>query len=423
MQRRGWWREVYAVALLYLVAFLVGWLAGNYLYPVLAASAVLSAYWLFQLRRVAAWMANPERDPPEASGIWGAFFDSIYHLQRRDREQRNRLQSAVSYLRDSLAALKDGAVLIDKRGNIEWCNDAAGTLLGLQYPRDRGQALLNLVRNPPFHEYMVAKNFDTPLIMQLNRNAGALLQVEVTPFGKGNRLIFVRDVTREEKLKEIRRDFVANVSHELRTPLTVITGYLLTLLESGAAEDERLHKPLTQMRAQAERMETLLRDLLWLSRLESVEPGSEEMSDIDIPKLLRQVREDAKGLDPERDIRIDSPADLKLSGNYQYLHSAVSNLVSNALKYSKGPVSIRAGREQDALFIAVDDAGPGIDELHLPRLTERFYRVDQSRSQGTGGTGLGLAIVKHVMAVHRGYLEIDSKLGKGSTFRCVFPLS
>ena len=336
-----------------------------------------------------------------------------------DRAER----SLVNAGKDVAAALKDGAVLIDKRGNIEWCNDAAGTLLGLQYPRDRGQALLNLVRNPPFHDYMAAKNFDAPIIMQLNRNAGALLQVEVTPFGKGNRLIFVRDVTREEKLKEIRRDFVANVSHELRTPLTVITGYLLTLLESGAAEDERLARPLTQMRAQAERMETLLRDLLWLSRLESVEPGSEEMSDIDIPKLLGQVREDAHGLEPERDIRIEAPSGLKLSGNYQYLHSAVSNLVSNALKYSKGPVVIRAGREDDAVFIAVDDSGPGIDEVHLPRLTERFYRVDESRSQGTGGTGLGLAIVKHVMAVHRGHLEIDSNLGKGSTFRCVFPLS
>jgi two-component system phosphate regulon sensor histidine kinase PhoR len=422
VRKAVWWREVNKVVLLYLVAFLIGWLAGNYLYPLLVVSALLAIYWLGQLRRVARWIGHPEREPPEAEGIWGEIFDSIYHLQRHDREQRDRLQSAVSYLRDSLAALKDGAVLIDSRGNIEWCNAAAGDLLGLQYPRDRGQALLNLVRQPQFHNYMGAQDFEKRFIMQHSRHPGRLLQVEVTPFGKGNRLIFVRDVTREEMLKEMRRDFVANVSHELRTPLTVITGYLLTLLDSGMAEDEHLGKPLQQMRLHAERMENLLRDLLWLSRLESIEPDGEDMSEIDIPKLLNEVCVEARALEPDRDIGVDSGPGLKLSGNYQYLHSAVSNLVANALKYSDGPVMLEAGSGEGKLYIAVRDQGPGIDEIHLPRLTERFYRVDQSRSQETGGTGLGLAIVKHVMAIHRGELDIESERGEGSTFRCEFPL-
>lgn len=423
MRKARWWGEVNKVAALYILAFLIGWLVGDYFYPVLTASALLACYWLMQLRRVSGWIGHPDREPPEATGIWGDFFDSIHHLQRRDREQRDRLQSAVSYLRDSLAALKDGAVLIDARGNIEWCNEAAGNLLGLQYPRDRGQAMLNLVRHPPFHNYMTAREFEKPLIMQLNRAGGRLLQVEVTPFGKGNRLIFVRDVTREEKLKEMRTDFVANVSHELRTPLTVITGYLLMLLDSDMAEDEALALPLRQMQSQAERMENLLRDLLWLSRLESLEPGSDDMTGVDVAELLNEVREDAQRLEPDREIRVEAPAGLQLTGNYQYLHSAVSNLVSNALKYSRGPVLLQAGRSDGELFIAVRDRGPGIDEMHLPRLTERFYRVEQSRAKQTGGTGLGLAIVKHVLAAHRGRLEIDSVVGEGSTFRCVFPLS
>jgi two-component system phosphate regulon sensor histidine kinase PhoR len=422
VRKAVWWREVNKLVLLYLSAFLVGWLLNDYLYPILTVSLVLAVYWLFQLRRVAGWIGHPQLDPPEASGIWGELFDSIYHLQRRNREQRDRLQSAVSYLRDSLAALKDGAVLIDSSGNIEWCNAAAGELLGLQYPRDKGQALLNLVRLPTFHQYMSAREFDAPFIMQPNPTSGQLLQTEVTPFGKGNSLIFFRDVTREEKLKEMRRDFVANVSHELRTPLTVITGYLLTLLEPGLVEDEKLGKPLRQMRLQAERMESLLHDLLWLSRLESIKPGSEELSEVDIGELLYEVCEEARTLQQGREISVDAAPGLKLPGNYQYLHSAVLNLVSNALKYSDGPVRLEAGSTAGSLFIAVEDKGPGIDEVHLPRLTERFYRVEQSRSQDTGGTGLGLAIVKHVLAVHRGDLEIESKRSEGSTFRCVFPL-
>ena len=422
MRKAIWWREVNQVLLLYLFAFLGGWVLDDYLYPLLLASGLLAVYWLYQLRRVARWTRHPERDPPEASGIWGDFFDSIYHLQRHDREQRDRLRSAVSYLRDSLAALKDGAVLIDSNGNIEWCNAASGDLLGLQYPRDRGQALLNLVRLPAFHQYMNAGNYETPFIMQPNPHANQLLQAEVTPFGKGNSLIFFRDVTREEKLKEMRRDFVANVSHELRTPLTVITGYLLTLLDSGAAEEEKLGRPLRQMRLQAERMESLLRDLLWLSRLESIRPGGEEMSEIDLGELVSEVGEEARGLEPDRVVELELEPGLTLAGNYQYLHSALSNLVSNALKYSDGPVRIEAGAADDGLYIAVRDRGPGIDEIHLPRLTERFYRVEQSRSQDTGGTGLGLAIVKHVLAIHRGDLEIDSNPGEGSCFRCVFPL-
>jgi len=421
--RANWWWEVSKVGLLYLTAALLGWFLDLLPVTLGLATLVLISYWLHQLYRVAGWLRRPDVEPPEAGGLWGEIFDSIYHLQRHDREERDRLQTAVSYLRDSFAALKNATVLIDPAGNIEWCNSAAERLLGLEYPRDRGQAIINLVRLPRFHSYFAAEDYRIPLLMESPRDAGIRLLVEITTFGRGSRLLFARDVTREERLEGMRRDFVANVSHELRTPLTVITGYLMTLLDSGAGEDEKLQRPLMQMQQQAQRMESLLRDLLWLSRLESVEDDTENMALVDIPEMLGEVCHEAEGIYPEREIRIVVESKQRLNGNYQHLYSAVSNLLLNALKYSDGAVEMRWEEESRQLCLSVQDQGPGIDPIHIPRLTERFYRVDKSRSQATGGTGLGLAIVKHVLAGHGAHLEIDSAPGAGSTFRCVFPLS
>jgi two-component system phosphate regulon sensor histidine kinase PhoR len=229
-------------------------------------------------------------------------------------------------------------------------------------------------------------------------------------------------VTRERQLEKMRRDFVANVSHELRTPLTVITGYLLTLMDTDLGEQERLRQPMLQMQQQAERMETLLRDLLWLSQIESTE-SREEHRPLDMPELIAEVREFVLGAYPDRTVNVHIESARRISGNYKHIYSAVSNLVINALKYSDQDVDITWSDREGASCLSVSDRGPGIDAVHLPRLTERFYRVDKSRSQGTGGTGLGLAIVKHVLAGHGARLEIDSEVGVGSTFRCVFPLS
>jgi two-component system phosphate regulon sensor histidine kinase PhoR len=235
--------------------------------------------------------------------------------------------------------------------------------------------------------------------------------------------MFARDVTREERLEEMRRDFVANVSHELRTPLTVITGYLMTIFDSGCGDDHRLQKPLVQMQQQAQRMETLLGDLLWLSRLESLEDDEENQSPIVVADMLAEVRQEAMDIYPQREIGISIHSEKRLNGNYQHLYSAVSNLLLNALKYSEGSVEMLWEEDSRHLYLSVRDQGPGIDAVHIPRLTERFYRVDKSRSQETGGTGLGLAIVKHVLAGHDAHIEIDSTPGVGSRFRCIFPLS
>ena len=422
MATTRWWKEFRNVTLYFILAVSVGAILG-YLWQALAVgAALLVAYWLYQLRRVSEWMRRPDVEPPEARGIWGEIFDSIYRLQRLDREERDRLQTAVSYLRDSLAALKDAAVLIDPSANIEWSNEAAQKLLGLQYPRDRGQAIVNLVRVPSFSGYFTEGDFLQPLLIESPLDSSLQLLVEITEFGRGSRLLFARDVTRERQLEKMRRDFVANVSHELRTPLTVITGYLLTLMDMDIGKDERLHRPMTQMQQQADRMETLLKDLLWLSQIESAE-GREEHRPFEMPDLVAEVREFTLGAYPDRSITTRFTTNRSIEGNYKHLYSAVSNLVINALKYSDGDVEIEWAERNDGLCLSVKDHGPGIDAKHIPRLTERFYRVDKSRSQVTGGTGLGLAIVKHTLAGHNAYLEIDSEPGVGSTFRCVFPLS
>ena len=244
----------------------------------------------------------------------------------------------------------------------------------------------------------------------------------ITRFGEGDSLLFVRDITERARMEQVRRDFVGNVSHELRTPLTVITGYVGTFLASADQLPEKFFRPLEQMAQQAERMETLLKDLLWLSRIES-EEKAEKREQVDIAALLEEVHDEVSNTHPDRRILLRSTAREKVSGDYRELYSAVSNLVHNALKYSpeETPVTVSWRQGEDGYHLSVSDLGMGIEEVHIPRLTERFYRVDDSRSSATGGTGLGLAIVKHVAASHGAQLRIESELGAGSTFTLIFP--
>jgi two-component system phosphate regulon sensor histidine kinase PhoR len=418
---RSWLAELRKVTLLLAAGAGVGWLLGVPLLGCAAAALLVLTLWFYQLRRIQLWLSEPAGEPPEAGGVWGDIFDQIYHLQRHDREARSQLQSTVTYLRDSFAALRDGAVMVDSRGNIEWSNRAAERLLGLQYPRDRGQALLNLIRAPDFHDYYQGGDFSEPLTLAAPARLDIRLQIEITGFGAGDRLLFARDVTKVLRLEEMRRDFVANVSHELRTPLTVISGYVSTLLDNADTLEPRYLKALQQMSQQAGRMETLLRDLLWLARIEAME-GEEKRDPVDMRALLHEVRQEALAAYPARDIGLALKSDAGIRGDYQQLYSAVSNLVFNALKYSAAdqPVAIRWLAQDGAPRLEVEDHGVGIAPEHLPRITERFYRIEASRSSQTGGTGLGLAIVKHVLAAHGARLEVVSEPGRGSTFSAVF---
>jgi two-component system phosphate regulon sensor histidine kinase PhoR len=368
------------------------------------------------------WLEDPEQTPPESFGIWGLVYDTIYRLQRENREARSRLQSTVDYLQSSFSSMRDGVVILAQSGAIEWSNEAARSLLGLQYPRDRGQPILNLVRLPAFHDYFLGGDFAEPLQISLPGTRSRFLQMEITTFADGDFLLFVRDVTRILQMEQMRRDFVGNVSHELRTPLTVFKGYLDTMLDARERLDARFHKPLEQMDLQTRRMENLLADLLWLSRIESVR-SEKKTAQVDVAALVEELRDELALSHPQRVIALKLDTRDCVAGDYRELHSAISNLVNNAIKYSPEdkPVLISWLPTGEGLELSVMDEGVGIDEEHIPRLTERFYRVDESRSTDTGGTGLGLAIVKHVAASHRARLKISSQPGQGSTFSLLFP--
>ncbi|MFN2328471.1 MAG: phosphate regulon sensor histidine kinase PhoR [Chromatocurvus sp.] len=418
---RSWRSELRKLLSLLLGSLAVGWVLGFPLEALAVGLGLVSLVWLLQIWRMRRWLEHPDQLPPESSGLWGVIYSTIYRLQRENREARLRLQSTVDYLQESFASMRDGVVILTHRGAIEWSNTAAHRLLQLEYPRDRGQLILNLVRLPEFHDYFLARDFREPLLVRMKGGRVRHLQMEITPFADGDFLLFVRDITRLQETEQMRRDFVGNVSHELRTPLTVFKGYLDTMLDNSDHIDARFHRPLQQMELQIRRMESLLHDLLWLSRIES-ERSQKKTVKIDMVSLLEELHEELSQSHPQRAVALEIESQEAVYGDYQELHSAVSNLVLNAIKYSPDDtvVKVRWAGDGETVTLAVIDHGVGIQEEHIPRLTERFYRVDESRSSQTGGTGLGLAIVKHVAASHGATLNIQSQPGKGSTFSLSF---
>lgn len=404
-------------------AGLLGWLYGKTLPALCIALVSLVLFWLYQSHRVSRWLRDPESRPPDIYGIWGEILSQIYMQQRRSQDIRLQLQSNIEYLQNSFASMRDGVVMVDAQGAIQWFNKAAGPMLGLRYPLDVGQTLTNLVRSPAFNEYFLEGDYRKPLQYATAPDQRTHLRVEITLFGEGERLLFVRDVSTEVRLEQMRTDFVANVSHELRTPLTVISGYLGTFSANEQLLPERYHKPLRQMLQQAERMENLLRDLLWLSRIEN-EDRADERELLDVGGLLQELREEMAAAHPDTPIELNSHTTQKIYGDYREIYSAVSNLASNAVKYSPEGSSVEIDWSSDEKHcrLTVRDQGIGIDVSEIPRITERFYRVDDSRNPSTGGTGLGLAIVKHVAAAHDARLVVQSEPGEGSTFTIEFPV-
>ncbi len=405
---------------------LVGLLTGAYGWALAAGFAAQSAWTTYQLLRLRAWLHSDRLDapPPESHGFWGDVLDSLYHLQRRHQRARDRLQAVIDRVQESTAALKDAVVMLDRDGNLEWWNPAAETLLGLKSPHDTGQPATNLIRHPRFKEYVEQENYREPLELPSPISDRLRLQFHFTRYGNREHLMLVRDVTRLHQLEQMRKDFVANVSHELRTPLTVIAGYLETLIDNAEGLPPRWQRPLQQMQQQAGRMQNLLNDLLLLAKLEATDYPSDNQP-VRLDPLLRSIQGDAQALSADRahrfTLEIEPGVDLK--GSEAELRSAFSNLVFNAVKYTpdQGEIRIRWWADRQGAHLAVQDTGIGIEARHLPRLTERFYRVDSSRASATGGTGLGLAIVKHVLLRHRGRLDITSVPNHGSTFTCHFP--
>lgn len=386
---------------------------------------LLRQFWL--LMRLLHWASFPLGTPtPSASGAWGAVFDSLHHRARLSSVEREQATQALDRFRRAAEALPDGVLILDGHRAIEWMNLQAEVCLGLKASTDSGNRITHLLREPEFLAYLDdADHRGLPLELRTERNPGRILQVQAAPFAAGRTLLLVRDVTQLQKLATMRRDFVANVSHELKTPLTVTLGFLETSLEAldDVPRDE-IAGYLQTASAQARRMQQLIEDLLTLSALETDAPPPLE-EPVDVATLLAEIRQEIEALSGGRHrISVENSGPRCLRGSARELRSAFANLAGNAVRYTPqgGEVTVcwRGEGEAGGRF-SVKDTGIGIAADHLPRLTERFYRVDRGRSREAGGTGLGLAIVKHVLERHQAVLQIESEPGRGSTFSAVFP--
>ncbi len=388
----------------------------------------------WRARRFLIWISKTNASTvPALRGAWG---EAAYRTARALRAEQQQAQLSSQRLNDFLAAIQaspNGVLLLDPNGRIEWCNDIAADHFGIDPQRDLLQHVGNLVREPAFSAYYASKNHEREVKLIGRHNTPAhpvKLSVQLHPYGNGHQLMLSRDITALAQADAMRRDFVANVSHEIRTPLTVLAGFVETLQSLPLSEEERA-KYLDMMATQSDRMQTLVNDLLTLSRLEgSPLPGAGEA--IDLRALMTQCEAEARGLsnlmhpadERPQTLRFGAAPMFDLTGSANELRSAVSNLINNAVRYTPGGglIEVQWQRLPDGgARLVVTDSGPGIAPQHLPRLGERFYRVDRSRSRESGGTGLGLAITKHVAQRHGGELQIRSELGHGSTFALEFP--
>ena len=380
---------------------------------------VILMWHVRHLARLERWLADPQPGRvPEGQGIWDKVLGALHRLERDTERREKDLSNALAHMRRAVQALPDGVVILDSQNQIEWFNRTAEAQLQLDVRSDLGQSIGNLVREPEFIEYLERAREDAVRITR----PGLALSLQLISFGQAQKMLLSRDVTQAERVDTMRRDFVANVSHELRTPLTVLVGFLETI-HNLKLDPQRQRDYLGMMQDQASRMQRIIEDLLTLSALDSAPPAAADKR-VALKPLLARLRADAEALSGGRHtIQTQIDADTDLLGVEGELASAFGNLVSNAIRYTPAGGTVTLAwreSEQGGRFI-VEDTGIGIDAEHIPRLTERFYRVDRSRSRETGGTGLGLAIAKHALARHDATLEVESTPGKGSRFSARFP--
>ncbi len=394
------------------------------LFMVLALLGVMANY-ARQLYRLGQWLQDARLETiPEAGGVWDEVFSRLYKMVKQHDQTRMELADELQHIEQATAALPEGVAILNEANRIEWCNPLAQQHFDLDVKHDLMQDITYLVRQPEFIEYLQESNFSEPLVMRPARHDDMLLSINLIPYGVNKRLLISRDVTQLERIEAMRRDFVANVSHELRTPLTVVNGYVENLRDMTDLTREDAQRALQRMTEQTKRMENLVTDLLTLSRLENDRSPLHEEG-IDMSALLNEIYHDGQLLNGGvHSVHLEILSDAKLLGNHDELRSAFGNLLSNAIRYTPagGTILLRWAECDGQLVFSVQDSGIGVAAQHIPRLTERFYRVDHSRSRETGGTGLGLAIVKHVAMRHHAKIEVTSEEGKGSTFALVFPV-
>jgi two-component system, OmpR family, phosphate regulon sensor histidine kinase PhoR len=376
------------------------------------------------LHRLYQWLQKPLLNHiPNGSGIWEDIFAMMYHEQRKHSRSQTQLSSSLERFRHATSALPDGVVVLNKKNEIEWFNSPAEKQLGLDKTQDENKPINYLVRHSDFVAYLNAENFSEPIKLKSWRSPDTTLEIQLIPFGTKQKLLISRDVSALEKTEIMRRDFIANVSHELRTPLTVVGGFLETLADMEGEVSENARPYFNMMQQQTTRMRHIIEDLLTLSQIESNAKSTEDV-EINMANLLQLIQNDAKGLSLDKHvIHANIDTNLNIRGTYNELQSAFSNLVSNAIRYTPqgGEIFITWQLNNGQPEFSVRDTGIGIEQHHIDRLTERFYRVDSSRSRETGGTGLGLSIVKHILMRHQATLHIESEVNVGSTFSIHFP--
>ncbi|MEK8020335.1 MAG: phosphate regulon sensor histidine kinase PhoR [Candidatus Parabeggiatoa sp.] len=422
----AWIQELSRLLGLVLGMLIIGLLVGHTFLFLFLACFIYLCWHLYNLYRLDRWFTHSKTFyPPEAPGIWGEVFYHFYRLQQRNRKRKRKLGAMLKRFRNSTSAMPDAAVILGKNHEIEWLNKAAHQLLGLQSPQDKGKPITNLIRYPSFSQYLTHCDDKTSIKLASPADPNIILRISVIPYARNHQhLLIARDITQIHRLEQIRQDFIANISHELRTPLTVINGFIETMRDAQDDCTSLWERPLLLMDEQTIRMRHIVDDLLLLSRLES-EAVTHKKQPIVVADWLKTICEEACVLSGEQNhhITLEADEDLILEGHSEELRSAFSNIVFNAVRYTPagGDILMLWYEDEKGKHFEVRDTGEGIAPEHLPRLTERFYRVDVGRSRSQGGTGLGLAIVKHVLNRHNGYLRIESTLGEGSIFCCDFP--
>jgi two-component system phosphate regulon sensor histidine kinase PhoR len=417
-----WVPALLRLALVFLAAGVVWSMFGLVAALALALATVVTLLFvqLAYLHELGEWLHDPASGKlPDGWGAWSDVFARLYRLRRDDERNQAELTEWLARFRQAMALLPEGVAIMDDVLQLEWCNPAAGRHLGLTLERDQGRRVTNLVRQPEFIDYIILGRYEQPLTLSFR---GRKLECRIIPFENRRQILVTHDATETERIEEMRRDFIANASHELRTPLTVIVGFLEIALSDPGLDPATRMSHLKLMTEQGQRMQRLIEDMLTLSRLES-ESYLLKREQVDVKALVQSVAAEARALSGGRheiSVRVDGP---DVMGSAEELRSAFGNLASNAVRYSPsgGSIALVWERGVDDLRFSVTDSGLGIEPQHIARLTERFYRVDKSRSRETQGTGLGLAIVKHVLLRHGGHLSITSVPGKGSTFTASLP--
>ena len=419
----SWQKEITTTLLLFLATAIIGGFTGHFLILLLLLMLTIIINQVKQINRFERWIRTGGRGKyPKVKGIWEEIYYHVYRIRKNQKIRKKKLSRMINQFRRSTEELPDAAVVLGVNDEIDWANKAARQVFGLKMS-DKGQRIPNLIRFPEFIRYLKAENYKESVVVPSPIDNRIILEIRIVPYGAGLRLLLAQDITQLKKMERMRKDFVANVSHELRTPLTVLKGYLETLQDMDDGQSPLLTSSFQQMQGQTERMQHLVDDLLLLTRLETQQKKTEC---VDVPSLLHQVCTEGDTLgNAAGRIQLTVETNANIVGEEQELRSAFSNLVTNALKYSPDnlPILVRWYRTKESVILDITDQGEGISKADIPRVTERFYRVETKRSKKVNGTGLGLAIVKHVLMRHDADLSITSELGKGSCFSCLFPVN